>query len=255
MTKRRAFWSLTLLFVLGALAILLPSSPAYAPKLFARYTNNYEGHGAGYWTRALKDPDTEVRRKAIFALGVVGSDSEDTVPALAAIMVDDADFTLRIEASLALSKLGKRSRPAVPALARALEDESPLVRMNAARTLLSLGGEAREAIPALLAAIKVPENEGILLPFDVSIQEVMIVALGRASVGTDEGVPALTETLEGAKTHGTRRATARALGEIGVNARPAAPQLRALLDDRDPTVQAAAAAALKKIGEEPEPPG
>ena len=202
----------------------------------ARYGNTYDGHGAGYWMGPLKDPDVKVRRKAIFALGVLGSDAEEAVPALASIMVDDPDFTLRIEASLALSKMGGLARPAVPALARALGDEQPLVRMNAARTLLNLGGEARPAVPALIGAMKAGENEGQLLPFEISIQEVATVALGRASVGTDEGVAALTEALEGARTDGMRRAAARALGEVGANARPAAPQLRALLDDRDTSV-------------------
>ncbi len=255
MTKRRAFWGLTTLFVLVALAVLLPSSPAYAPKLLARYGNTYENHGTGYWMDALKDPDTKVRHEAIFALGVLGSDAEESVPALASIMVDDPDFTLRIEASLALSKMGRFARSAVPSLARALSDEQPLVRMNAARTLLNLGGEAQPAIPDLIEAMKARENEGQLLPFEVSIQEVATVALGRASAGTDEGVPVLTATLEGARTDGMRRAAARALGEVGANARPAAPQLRALLDNRDRAVRDTAAKALRKIGAEPAPPG
>jgi HEAT repeat protein len=253
MTKRRTFWSLTLLFALGALAVLLPSSPAYAPKLFARYVNYYDGHGAGYWTRALDDPDTEVRRHAIFALGVLGSDAEGAVPALAAIMVGDADATLRVEASLALSKMGRVARGAVPSLSLALADAHPLVRMNAARTLLNLGKESRPAVPALIVAMKAEENEGWVRPFEISIQEVITVALGRASAGTDEAVPALVEVLDGAPHPGMRRAAARALGEVGPNARPTAPRLRTLLADGDPNVREAAAHALKRLGEEPAP--
>jgi HEAT repeat protein len=255
MTKRRTFWSMVLLFVLGALAVLLPSSPAYAPKLFARYLNQYDGHGAGYWKEALNDPDVVVRRKAAFALGVLGKDAEDAVPALAAIMVDDADEPLRIEASLALSKLGPVARPAVPSLARALGDAHPLVRLNAARTLLNLGGEARPALPALIEAMKAVENEQRVPRFDVSIREVATVAVGRTTCGTDEAVPLLVEALEGAHTSGMKRAAARGLGEVGANARPAVPRLRELLDDEDPLVQDAAEKALLKIGKEPAPAG
>jgi HEAT repeat protein len=255
MTKRRTFWSLTLLFVIGALAVLLPSSPAYAPRLFARYVNYHDGHGAGYWTRALDDPDPEVRHHAIFSLGVLGSDAEGAVPALAAIMEGDADESLRVEASLALSKMGRASRGAVPSLARALADAHPLVRMNAARTLLNLGKEARPAVPALIEAMKAEENEGWVRPFEISIQEVVTVALGRASAGSDEAVPALVEALDGARTPGMRRAAARALGEVGPSARPAAPRLRTLLaDGTPPHVREAAEVALRKMGEEPEPP-
>jgi HEAT repeat protein len=255
MTKRRTFWSLTLLLLLGALAVLLPSSPAYAPRLYARYVNHYDGHGAGYWTDALRDSDPQVRKHAIFSLGVLGKDAEDAVPALAAIMVDDGDERLRVEASLALSKMGKSAVPAVPSLGRALSDAHPLVRMNAARTLLNLGLASRPAIPELTEAMKKVENEGILYPFDISIQEVATVAIGRATGGTDDAVQMLMETLEGSGSERMRRAAARALGEVGANARPAVPRLQTLLDDDDPEMRETARVALRKIGKEQAPPG
>jgi HEAT repeat protein len=252
MTKRRTFWSLALLFVLGALAVLLPISPAYAPKLFARYVHLHEGHGPGYWADALNDPDPQVRHHAIFALGVLGSDSEGSVPALSAIMVDDPDAGLRVEASLALSKMGPSARGAVPSLARALEDDNPVVRFNAARTLGELGTDARPAVPALIKAVKADDNSGLLERFNISLREVLAVALGRASAGTDEGVATLIETLEGARTSGIRRGAARGLGAVGPSARPAEAQLRALLDDKDGDVRDAAASALKQIGAAPQ---
>jgi HEAT repeat protein len=255
MSKRRTFWSLTLLVVLGALAVLLPSSPVYAPRLYARYVNHYDGHGVGYWADALKDPNPEVRKHAIFALGVLGKDAEDAVPDLAGIMVDDADESLRVEASLALSKMGSAARPAVPSLARALGDTHPLVRINAARTLLLQGKEARPAVPALAEAMNKVENEGVVFPFDISVQEVSAVAIGRATADTDEGVAVLLAALDGAHDGRLRRAAARGLGEVGANARPAVPRLQALLDDQDAEVRDTARAALKRIGPAPAPPG
>jgi HEAT repeat protein len=255
MTKRRAFWLLTLLLALAALALLLPSSPAYAPRLFARYVNNYDGHGAGYWTGALNDPDPKVREHAIFALGAIGKDAEEAVPALAAIMENDDNELLRIEASLALTKMGPAARGAIPSLGRALKDNHQLVRLNAARALMNLGPEARPAIPALIEAMKDEENQKWVSPFGFSVQEVAAVALGRASTGTDEGVLTLIEALDGARTPGMRRAAARALGDVGPGARPAVPHLRALLADDSPDLRFDVETALRKLGEEPTPPG
>jgi HEAT repeat protein len=254
MTKRRAFWSLAVLFLLCALALLIPSSPAFAPKLLARYANVHEGHGAGYWTDALHDPNPEVRRKAAFALGSLGSDAEEAVPSLAAMMESDEE-SQRAQASLALSKLGHSARGAVPSLARALEDESPRVRINAARTLVTLGPEARPATPALLKALRSRENEALVPPFFLSIQEVSAVALGRVTAGSDEAVPALIEALEGATTLRMREAVVRGLGDVGPCARAAEPQLRALLKDKEAVLRTAAAEALEKIGVAATPAG
>ncbi len=255
MTKRRAFWSFVLLLFVGALAVLLPSSPAYAPKLFARYVTFYDGHGAGHWTGKLDDPDPEVRGHAAFALGMLGGDSEGAVPALARLMVDDPEVRVRVEASLALSKLGKLARGAVPALARALADSHQLVRMNAARTLLELGREARPAAPELVKAMKDAENDSQVGTFELSVREVATVALGRATAGSDEGVAPLVEALEGAHTDGMRRAAARGLGEVGASARSAEPQLRALLKHEDESVRWTAGVSLKQIGAGAPPPG
>src|SRR5262249_32633722 len=90
--------------------------------------------------------------------------------------------------------------------------------------------------------------------FCVSIQEMMALALGRASAGTDEGVPVLKGALEAATTYRLRFVLARALAEVGHEAHPAAPQLRALLADRDVHRRRSAEEALLRIGEGP-PPG
>jgi HEAT repeat protein len=255
MTKRRVLWSLAGLLMLVALALLIPSSPAYAPKLVERYVHQHDGHGTGYWMDALDSPDAQARRKAVHSLGMIGTDAEEAVPALAAVMREDPDVTVRIEASLALFRMAPASRSAVPALAEALGDDEPLVRMNAANTLFRLRTDARAAVPALIEAARAPENGGRLLTFGVTIREVATLALGRASAGTAEAVPALTQLLEAAETGGMRRAAVRALGDVGADARPAAPQLRALLTQDDSLLREAAEEALRKIGDEAAPAG
>src|SRR5262249_3675626 len=53
-----------------------------------------------------------------------------------------------------LARVGPEAKAAVPALTQALEDRSPLVRMNAAYALGKIGPAARAAAGALLEARK-----------------------------------------------------------------------------------------------------
>jgi HEAT repeat protein len=232
--------------VLAALAVLIPGSPVYLPSWFER-GGSHDGHDLRYWVRALDSGDPEARYRAIFALGAMGPDAGEAVPALAAILADDPDAEARHQASLALKKIGPAARTAVPQLTRALEDEEPIVRMNAALALRGLGTEARPAVPALIKALKREGNRTNLGQFHVTVQEMTALALGRASAGSGEGVPALTEFLQGAGTGETRQMAARALGDVGAEARPAVPQLHALLKDSSPEVREAAEQALQKI--------
>jgi HEAT repeat protein len=208
----------------------------------------YDGLGQRYWLGALDSPDEELRHKAIFALGVIGSENPEVVPALAKILADDPDVEARHVAALALLKVGPAARAAVSELAEALADEHPSVRMNAALVLLQLGPQARQAVPALIAAVEFKRNRTNLGLFNSTIQEVAARALGAASAGSSVGVAVLTNGLKAAYSTESRMAFASALGKVGPPARPAVPQLRALLSDKAQEVREAAEAALKNIG-------
>ncbi len=250
MTKRRVLWLVVTILVLAAFSVLIPASPAYLPTLvsegyFGRY---HDGHSVGYWTDSLKSNDVQLRRQAAYALGSIGSDASEAVPILATVMNEDSDPEARCQAALALSKMVPASRPVVPALARALQDDEPFVRMNAATALFRLRGSSQPAIPALIAGFKAPENALRLPLFRVTIQEMMALALGRASIGSADGVTVLKETLEaGAAPTRLRFIVARSLGFIGPAAGPAVPQLTVLLQDEDADVREAAREALFKI--------
>jgi HEAT repeat protein len=256
MTKRRALWLVVTILTLAAFSVLIPASPAYLPTLvsegfFGRY---HDGHSVGYWTDSLKSNDVELRRHAGFALGSIGADAGEAVPVLATVMLEDSDTETRCQAALALSKMVPASRSAVPALARALQDDEPFVRMNAATALFRLRGSSQPAVPALIAGFKAPQNNVRLPLFRVTIQEMMALALGRASVGSADGVAVLKETLEvGAPPTRLRFIVARALGFIGAAAGPAVPQLTVLLKDDDPDVREAAREAIFKIEGKPTP--
>jgi HEAT repeat protein len=253
MTKRRALWLAAILVVLAAFSLLVPASPAYLPELVSRgyFGHYYDGHGTGYWSDALRDPDVEVRHHALTALGAMGADASDAVPALAVVLLEDPDRENRSRAALALSKMAPASRSAVPALAVALRDEEPFVRMNAATALFQLRTGAHEAVPALIQAFQDDINSKELPGFWVSIGEMMALALGRDSAGSEDGVAVLQKALADATTTRRRYILARALGEIGFEARPAAPQLRALLADKDEDVRRIAQDSLMRIGEGP----
>jgi HEAT repeat protein len=246
MTRRRAL-GLAAGVVLLALGVLLAWRPLDLARLFSG-TGQYDGHSTSYWIDALGSPDAESRRHAAHALGAIGPGAGAATPALVPILTDP-DRSARVEAALALAKMAPASRAAVPALGRALEDAEPVVRVDAAFALFRLGAEARPAVPALVKALADPANDTNPGVFVFTTRELLAQALGRASAGTPDGVPALTAALD-AGTEPMRLAAIRALGEVGPAAQSAGPQLRALLRDNSDQIREAVAETLRKVGDE-----
>jgi HEAT repeat protein len=245
MSRRRKWWIAATIAVLALVAVLIPGTPFYLPDLVVSKAQ-YNGHSAAYWVGALTHPDSEVRQQATFNLGAIGAQAAESIPALARILVDDPERKVRSQAALALSKMGPAAGAAVPALAKALEDEEPVVRMYAALDLSHLRTEARPAVPTLIKGLKDHVNDRYFDSFMMTVREMMVQALGRASAGTDEAVPALMETLKSADTYRTRRFAIRALGDIGPEARSAVPMLQAIAKDKG-AMHDIAQQALKKI--------
>jgi HEAT repeat protein len=251
MIMRRVYLAASVLLLLAACGLFIPGSPAYLPSLFGHYSQFKEGHSLGFWVRALDGSDQALRRRAIFALGAIGPPAAEAAPTLARILTADSDAEARHQAALALGKMAPASAAEAPALASALaEDREPTVRMNAALALFELGSQARPAVPALIAALKSPANRTNVGTFPYTIQDMAALALGRATAGTTDGVPALCEALQSARTTAKRRSIANALGQIGGAARDATPALQSLLEDDSPEVQQAAQDALRQIAGE-----
>ena len=71
----------------------------------------------------VNDPDPDVRQAAAFALGEIGPDAAEAVPALTKAL-GDRDDAVRKSFIEALGSLGPEAKPAVTALAKVLlEDE------------------------------------------------------------------------------------------------------------------------------------
>ena len=155
------------------------------------------------------------------------------VPPLAGLMLRiDQPARLRAAAALALGLIG--DRVAVPSLAEALKDPSPNVRFSAA---LSLGRLPADGVATRLErTLRTDPQWGP--------RYAAAIALGRTHKAFV--ADALIEALMSDPAWQVRQQAARSLQELGT-AR-AADALIAALNDPEPTVRAAAGAALAEIG-------
>lgn len=233
-----------------------------------------EGKAEADWVRALRDPDPDVRARAVMDTDATEATREAAVPALIEVLRTDPADEVRWRAPLALRNFGPShqpaavaalgeamlkdrhdwvrshaalalagvayddkaaAKPAVPALTEALKDKA--ARTNAALALNNLGREAGEAVPALLEALK-----------DGRDRTSVLNALEQMDHGPEAaaGVPALVEVLRGESGYDRRRA-AVVLARIGPDARTAVPALIQVLKGED---AAEVAAALKRIDPE-----
>lgn len=99
---------------------------------------------------ALTNEDTFVRMRAVSALGWIGPEAEDCLPALIARQDDQV---VRGNLIHALELIGRRPDLCVPVLMKALDDADPIVRQNAVHSLGAFRGQASAAVPALTKAL------------------------------------------------------------------------------------------------------
>jgi HEAT repeat protein len=119
-------------------------------------------------TRALNDPDVQMRRNAAIALINLGGgyvaearprlDIRGATPALIRA-TEDADASVRAWAAHALAEMGPGAAPAIPALIRLLGDKEEGPRNTSCLALGKIGPAAREALPALLEALHDPSRD------------------------------------------------------------------------------------------------
>jgi HEAT repeat protein len=194
---------------------------------------------------ALKPPhqsSTLTTARAAEALGRFGADARDAIPELVALLGrQEAD--LRESAAGALGSIGPPAKAAVPALTRLLEDQDLRIRARAAVALWRITARSGPAVPVLAKVLNAPELRQVNGP-----QPLPAVPMEVAP-----GVPAIVERFTSTATmpeESLPALVAHALGEMGPAAKPAADALREVARDPDERIRTAAAAALKKIGEE-----
>lgn len=156
----------------------------------------------------LTHEDPEVRLSAAVALGKLGPDARSAVPALIGALRDSDEvdaFRVRFAIVDALASIGTA---AVPDLIELLQDRDRGVRSSAVVALRGIGSDAKEAVPYLIRAL---ENAA---------------------------------SLKGPISYALPHYVAKALGQIGPDARAAIPNLKTLLGHPSWRVVVSAAGAL-----------
>jgi len=175
---------------------------------------------------ALKDADTETRKQAAWALGEI--QSKDAVEALTPV-TKDADVEVRKQAVWALGNI--EDKRALPALEAAVRDANVEVRRQAIESIGQLD-DLHKAPPALITALKDEDEE---------VRKSAVEALGQLE--DEDAIPALIPLTKDADVE-VKRAAVEALSSIGG---PRAVEVMAgLLKDGDPEIRKIAAEALGK---------
>jgi beta-lactamase regulating signal transducer with metallopeptidase domain len=91
---------------------------------------------------------------AAHALGLIGPEAEDAVPALIKSLTQGSVGSVRGFSASALRKIGPAAVPAIPALIGALKDKHGNTRMHAAEALGYLSTGEKDVIEALTAALQ-----------------------------------------------------------------------------------------------------
>jgi HEAT repeat protein len=234
--NKRIFVSLGAVVIVGIAAVLLiPSGRSavrswFRPSLDSRLKKvsglTEKGKAAvPELIDALHDDDIKVRTTAGGALGRMGPEALAAVPALR-----DG-----LEENIWMAKiLEQMGAPAAVALGESLHDANPSVRFNAARALRYMGPLTKAALPALTAALR---------DSDAEVRSAVYVAIRQTG---PEGRQVFIDALrQDGKAH-SRAEIVAALGELGLEAAPAIPDLEAAL--RDEELRLPAIESLGKIG-------
>jgi HEAT repeat protein len=104
--------------------------------------------------QALRNPDRDVRRYAIAALGEFGPAAETTVPLLTKQFEDDRDPELAEEAAEALGQLSSETNQVLRFLLDKLKSGDAATRRRAALGLGRVGHSLETVVPVLLAALR-----------------------------------------------------------------------------------------------------
>jgi hypothetical protein len=117
-------------FLLSFLLFLLPLSAGCSKK---EPVKAY-GQSVAHWLEELKKPDGKARKKAVAALGQIGTADPEAIPALIGALKDQ-DSAVKEKAIFALLQIGPAAKDAIPALTQAQDDPDPTVSAQAKKAL------------------------------------------------------------------------------------------------------------------------
>ena len=198
---------------------------------------------------ALKDPDPRTGSGTAQALGNMGIDGADAVPALAEAMRGTNIVLCRLAAK-ALSQIGT---PAVATLIAHLQHSDPFVRGESALAIGWMGPSARSAVPFLANIVRGPRIQParILAPLPQPVPVRIDLDTADPDHLNSES-PTPTETPSPTTDAGTpeescRVHAAQALGRIGPPAAAALNDLRAVFHSGPEPLRRAAEQSIRLI--------
>jgi HEAT repeat protein len=207
--------------------------PADEADLAARVLAQVGAPSVPELVKVLDDTSPAARKRALWALGVIGPDAREAVQPVSNFLTDK-DATMRALAALVLGEMGPQGRPAIPQLAKALRDSDPQVRAWAAMALHDIGPETLGYLLALV-------NDG-----DWGVRLSTVQALP-AFHESKEAAQALMGALKDPNRQ-VRAAAAAGLVQLGSDAQAALPGLVENLKENDLELQTQALTAILAIG-------
>jgi HEAT repeat protein len=173
---------------------------------------------------ALRDPDPERRRQAIWVLRDIGPEARPATPALVAALADAGEvYGVSIPdcARAALGQIGPAARSAVPALTRNLRAPDAHTRFMAADALVRITGRTRRYLPFIL---------DLLADQDWEVRREAFLSLERTGPAAEAAVPRLIEILKDPEDE-LQHFAASALAHIGRSAGEVVPLLIAMVGE------------------------
>ena len=222
----------------------------------------------------LKEGDSKTRAYAALILGAIGPDASEAIPALIE-GTHDPDEEVRKKVIWALGKFGPqsitskidslkdeesdRSNSLISGLIELLKQEDSKARMHAAWILGTLEPKTSQAIPYLVEAIKDSDEE---------VRKKVIWALGKYGPLSESAIPPLIETLkkeienqnkttkekpEKLQNQQILKVLIWSFGKIGLSSKSAIPFLKQVLKNKSPTIRTYTVEALAQIDLETTP--
>jgi HEAT repeat protein len=174
--------------------------------------------------RLMGDKNLAIREAAVRSVGAIGPKAKEALPALMQFARDD-NANFRTAAIQSLGKLGPEAKPAAELLLTALKDMDVGVRYAAVTALSQVPLDPRTALPAIDAEIK--DDKVAYVRFQAILLRLKLDA---------DPTPVLPFLGEMLNDVGSQQQVIRILGEQGPKARPALPQLMALVQSGKPVV-------------------
>jgi HEAT repeat protein len=193
---------------------------------------------------ALSSQDVQVWALAASALGKIGPDAKAAIPILEK-RFKDKDPIMRVSAAGIIGKLGGDPDVFIPVVIQNLPEVSRDYMDFALEILLRYKEHAKAVVPVLVGILNNATDSSNTT--NVMVRGQVIEALSKLA---PESIAPLIEILSSHDVQVWKQA-ARALGEIGPDAKAAIPVLEKKLEDKDLNIRVYTAEIMGKLGGDP----